>query len=161
MAELQKEGLPQKILLKELESKLREDFTYDSGRIIGSMCTCSHSLARKMYTRFLDKNLGDSGLFPAVAKLEKETIQTIGTLLSNPEASGHIVTGGTEANTLALWTAKKLSKKSNCEVVIPISAHCSFDKAADLLGVKLVKVGLNSRFQVDVAAVKKAINSNT
>lgn len=158
---MQTKGLPQKILLKELESKLEEDFTYDSGRIIGSMCTCPHPLAGKVYTRFLEKNLGDSGLFPAVAKLEKETIQMLGTLLSNPQASGHIVTGGTEANTLALWTAKKLSKRSNCEVVVPASAHCSFDKAADLLGLKLVKVGLNGRFQVDVTGVKRAINSNT
>ncbi len=158
---MQKEGLPQKILLKELEIKLKEDFTYDSGKIIGSMCTYPHPLARKVYTHFLEKNLGDSGLFPAVANLEKEAIQMIGTLLSNPQASGHIVTGGTEANTLALWTAKKLSKKNNCEVVVPISAHCSFDKAADLLGVKLIKIRLNSKFQVDVAAVEKAINSNT
>jgi len=158
---LQTKGLPQKILLKELETKLKEDFTFDSGRIIGSMCTCPHPLARKVYTRFLDKNLGDSGLFPAVVKLEIETIQMLGTHLSNPQASGHIVTGGTEANTLALWTAKKLSKRSNCEVVVPASAHCSFDKAADLLGLRIVKVGLNDKFQVDAAGIKRAINSNT
>jgi len=82
-------------------------------------------------------------------------------LLSNPRASGHILTGGTEANTLALWTARKLSRKKNCEVIVPASAHYSFDKAADLLGLKIVRAGLNSRFQVDVEAVKKAINSNT
>lgn len=159
--ELQNKGLPQKIVLKELESKLKKDFTYDSGKIIGSMCTSPHRLARKVYTRFLDKNMGDSGLFPAVAELEKEAIQMLGTLLSNPEVSGHIVTGGTEANTLALWTAKKLSKKNHCEVIVPASAHCSFDKAAALLGLKIVKVGLNSRFQVDMEAVKRAINPNT
>jgi tyrosine decarboxylase/aspartate 1-decarboxylase len=158
---VQNKGLPQKIVLEELNSRLKKDFTYDSGKIIGSMCTSPHRLARKVYARFLDKNLGDSGLFPAVAELEKETVQMLGTLLSNPEASGQIVTGGTEANTLALWTAKKLSKKNNCEVIVPASAHHSFDKAADLLGLKIVKAGLNSRFQADVEAVKGAINPNT
>ncbi len=158
---MENEGLPQTSVLKELESRLSRDFTYSSGRIIGSMCTCPHPLARKVYTHFIDRNLGDSGLSPALVKLEKETIQMLGLLLSNPKASGHIVTGGTEANTLALWAAKKLSKKKHCEVIVPASAHYSFNKAADLLSLKIVKVGLNSRFQVDVEAVEKAVNSNT
>ena len=158
---MQNKGSTENLVLKELESRLRNDFTYGSGRIIGSMCTCPHPLAKKAHTRFLDRNLGDSGLFPAVIKLEKETIHMLGTLLSNPRASGHILTGGTEANTLALWTARKLSRKKKCEVIVPASAHYSFDKAADLLGLKIVRAGLNSRFQVDVEAVKKAINSNT
>lgn len=158
---MQVEGFPERTLLKELESRLKGDFTYSSGRIIGSMCTSPHPLARKVYARFLDKNLGDSGLFPAAAEIEKETMTMLGTLLSNTEATGHIVTGGTEANVLALWTAKKLSKKANCEVIVPASAHCSFDKASDLLGLKIVKVKLNDRFQVDVGAVKKAVNPKT
>ncbi len=158
---LQNKGLPENSVLKELESRLSEGFRYGSGRIIGSMCTCPHPLAREVYTRFLDINLGDSGLFPAVVRLEKEVIGMLGTLLSNSKASGHIVTGGTEANTLALWAAKTLSKKKNYEVIVPASAHCSLDKAAELLGLKLVKVGLNGRFQVDVEAVRKAVNLNT
>jgi len=158
---MENEGLPQSSVLNELESRLSRDFTHSSGRIIGSMCTCPHPLARKVYTRFLDRNLGDSELSPALVKLEKETIHILGLLLSNPKASGHIVTGGTEANTLALWAAKKLSKKNHCEVIVPASAHYSFDKAADSLGLKMVKVGLNSRFQVDVEAVEKSVNSNT
>jgi tyrosine decarboxylase/aspartate 1-decarboxylase len=158
---MQIKGLPERTLLKELESRIKEDFTYNSGRIIGSMCTSPHPLARKVYSHFLDTNLGDSGLFPAVAELEKEAIKMLGTLLSNPEASGHIVTGGTEANVLALWTAKKLSRRTDCEIIVPASAHCSFDKAAHLLGIKIVKAKLNNRFQVDVAAVRKAINPKT
>ena len=158
---MQNKGLSERSVLNELELKLGNDFTYNSGRIIGSMCTSSHPLARKVYARFLDINLGDSGLFPAVAKLEKETISVLGALLSNPEASGHIVTGGTEANTLALWAARNLSKKNHCEVIVPASAHYSFDKAADLLGLEIVKVGLNNEFQADVEAVKEAVSSNT
>jgi tyrosine decarboxylase/aspartate 1-decarboxylase len=74
---------------------------------------------------------------------------------------GHFVSGGTEANIVALWAARNLSKKNRNEVVVPVSAHYSFDKAADLLGLKLVKVKLNDRFQVDTEAVKGAITSRT
>jgi tyrosine decarboxylase/aspartate 1-decarboxylase len=158
---MQVKSLAEKTLPEELESRLQRDFTYNSGRIIGSMCTSPHPVARKVYTRFFDKNLGDIGLFPAVAEIEKETVKMLGTLLSNSEASGHIVTGGTEANVLALWTARKLARKTNGEVIVPASAHCSFDKAADLLGLKIVRAKLNDRFQVDVEVVKKAVNPKT
>jgi tyrosine decarboxylase/aspartate 1-decarboxylase len=158
---MQNKGISQKNVLKELESRLKKDFTYDSGKIIGSMCTRPYPLARKMYAKFIEKNLGDSGLFPAVAELEKETIQMIGSMLSNPEASGHIVTGGTEANILALWAAQKKAEKKKTEVIVPVSAHCSFDKAGDLLGLKIIRVGLDREFRVDVEAVRKAVNSNT
>jgi len=158
---MQKHGVAQRQILKELNDRLKGDFTYESGKIIGSMCTLPHPFAQKVYARFIDKNLGDAGLFPAVAQLEKEVIEMLGALLSNVEASGHIVTGGTEANLLALWAAKRISKKENGEVIVPVSVHCSFDKAADLLGLKVVKVGLNSSFKVDVEAVKKAVNQRT
>jgi tyrosine decarboxylase/aspartate 1-decarboxylase len=125
------------------------------------MCTKPHDAAAKVYAQYLEKNMGDAGLFPGVAELESETIQMIGTLLSNPQASGHIVTGGTEANILALWAAKKISKKQECEVIVPASAHCSFDKAGDLLSLRIIRAKLDRDFRVDVDAVEKAINTNT
>jgi tyrosine decarboxylase/aspartate 1-decarboxylase len=158
---MQKNGLPQKKILKELELRLAKDYAYESGRIIGSMCNNPHPLARKVYATYLEKNIGDVGLFPAVAELEGETIQIIGSLLSNPEASGHVITGGTEANILALWAAKKSAKKERPEVVVPASAHWSFDKAGDLLDLRIVRVKLNSRFQADVDAVRNAITAHT
>ncbi|MCW3981963.1 MAG: tyrosine decarboxylase MfnA, partial [Candidatus Bathyarchaeota archaeon] len=159
--DMEDEGLPRESVLKDLDSRLAADFSFTSGRILGSMCTSPHPLAKEVYTRFLEKNLGDPGLFPATAQLEREAVQMLGKLLSNPKASGHILTGGTEANILALLAAKKLSNKNRCEVIVPSSAHHSFDKAADLLGLKIIRIGLNSRFQVDTEAVERAINRNT
>jgi tyrosine decarboxylase/aspartate 1-decarboxylase len=158
---LQNKGLPQRKILKELEMRLAKDFTYESGRIIGSMCNNPHRLARKVYARYLEKNLGDVGLFPAVAEMEEEAIQMIGNLLSNREASGHIITGGTEANILALWAAKKSANKERPEVILPVSAHWSFDKAGDLLDIRIVRVRLDSKFQADVDAVINAITPHT
>lgn len=158
---MDEKGLPRNIVLKEIERKLERDLTYASGRILGSMCTKPHSLAVKVYARYIEKNLGDSGLFPATLELEREAIKMLGSMLSNPNAFGHIVSGGTEANILALWAARNLAKGKRREVILPISAHFSFDKAADLLGLKLVKVGLNDQFQVDVKAARDAVNPKT
>jgi len=158
---MHQKGLPKTLVLQQLKSKLKEDFTYDSGKILGSMCTEPHAFAKQVYTKFLEKNLGDPGLFPATAELEKEAIQLLGSLLSNPNARGHFVSGGTEANIIALWAARNLSKEKRNEVILPASAHYSFDKAADLLGLKLIKVKLNERFQVDMVTVKEAITPET
>lgn len=148
------------MVIQELKTRLQEDFTYTSGKIIASMCTKPHSFAKHVYAQYLEKNLGDPGLFPATARLEHEAVQMLGSLLHNPNASGYIVSGGTEANILALWVARNLAKKKR-EVIVPASAHFSLDKAADLLSLKLIKIKLNDQFQVDTKAVKDAITPRT
>lgn len=58
--------------------------------------------------------------------------------------------------------AKILKKNiTKPEVVVPRSAHISFDKAADLLGIKLRKANLKDNFELDLAHFKSLINSNT
>jgi tyrosine decarboxylase/aspartate 1-decarboxylase len=159
--EMPEKGLPQNTIRSQLEAKLRKDFSYSSGKILCSMCTNPHSFAKQIYQKYLEKNLGDQSLFLASTELEQETVSMLGSLLSNPEASGSIVSGGTEANIIALWAARNLAKKERGEVIVPISAHHSFDKASDLLNLKLIKVRLNSRFQMDVKAAEKAVTSKT
>lgn len=161
MMKLYEKGLPENVILKELDSKLKEDFTYDSGKIVGSMCTQPHPLTRQVYLKCLKKNLGDPGLFKASSKLEQETVGMLGSLLSHPDASGHIVSGGTEANILALWVARNLARNKRREVIVPASAHCSLDKAADLLNLELIKVKLNDHFQMDVKQAEDAITEKT
>jgi tyrosine decarboxylase/aspartate 1-decarboxylase len=158
---MDEKGLPREIVLKELETRLQGDLAYASGKILSSMCTEPHVFARQVYAKYFEKNLGDPGLFPATSELERETVRMLGSLLSNPKSCGYIVSGGTEANILALWAARNLAKGKRREVIVPISAHFSFDKAADMLGLKLIKIGLNEQFQVDVNAVKNAVTPRT
>ena len=154
-------GLIKDTVLGLLKDYLKEDFTYDSGRILGSMCTSPHSFAKRVFIKAIEKNLGDAGLFPGTMKLEQEVISIIGSLLSKPDASGYIVSGGTEANLMAMWVARNLARKDRPEVIAPKSTHFSFDKAADLLRLKLVRIELDEHFQVKTKAVKEAINRNT
>ena len=160
---MQEKSIPAQEVLKELKTKLEKDLSFNSGKIIGSMCTNPHPIAKKAFCLYIDKNLGDPGLFPATAEMEREVIKALGALLSNPNAVGHIVTGGTEANILALWAARNLSRQEEGkkEVILPVSAHYSFEKAADLLGLKLVKVSLNKNFQINLEEVRKVISSKT
>jgi len=55
---LQEKGLPQEAVLNELQSKLREDFTHNSEKILGSTCNEPHTFAQRVYVGCLEKNLG-------------------------------------------------------------------------------------------------------
>lgn len=158
---MNEKGLSRSAILEELKMRLSVDLTRESGKILGSMCCEPHELAKQVYAQNLEKNLGDPGLYPGTAGLEREVIQSLGELLSNPQVCGHIVSGGTEANLLAMWAARNLSGKERCEVITSPSAHFSFNKIADLLGLRMVKVRLNEEFQMDVRAVEKAITPRT
>jgi len=159
--ELQERGLSKNAVLRELRRRLEKDFTYDSGRIMGSMCAYPHSFSRQVYARFLEKNLGDPGLFPATAEIEQEAVQMLGSLLSHPKAVGHIVSGGTEANILAMWAARNLGNNDRREIVAPESVHLSFEKAADLLNLRLVKVKLDDHFRMDLEDAESKISKRT
>ncbi len=163
---MEERGETSREVCQELEARLANDLEFSSGRIIGSMCTLPHELGRKVYFRYLEKNLGDPGLLPATAQLEREVIEVMGTLLSNPKAVGNIVTGGTEANVIALDSVRNRESAAagstmHREIIAPASVHCSFDKAARLLGLELTKVPLTESFQVDIEAVEHAINADT
>lgn len=147
--------------LRKLKKRLSGDHDFKGHTILGSMCTEPHPLAVKTYKRFLSTNIGDPGLFPRLVELEDEYILQLGTLLHNDEARGQVVTGGSEANILALRTARAMSLPSQREVIIPETSHFSFDKAADLLGLELIKIPVDSNQKVRVDLVEKALSTQT
>ena len=158
---MQRKGLRRSEVLSELKKRHAQDKAYESGRIMCSMCTKPHPIAQKAYTMFFESNLGDSALFPAAAQLEQEVMTQLAGLLHGESATGFLVSGGTEANLLALAAAKSHVCTKNPEVVLPQSAHFSFTKICRLLNLKPVYAPLDSKFRVDTKAVEKLINENT
>lgn len=152
-------------ILNELEEIHKLDYNYADGRILGSMCTEAHPFAKEVYCKFLDTNLGDPGLFRGTKHIENEVVKSIGKLLSLDNAYGNIVTGGTEANLMAIRAARNHARKykgiKNGEIIIPDSAHFSFKKAADMLNLKIVEAKLDDNYKIDVDSVRQAISDKT
>lgn len=152
-------------ILKELSEIHDLDYNYSDGRILGSMCTEAHPFAKEVYCKFLDTNLGDPGLFKGTKSIEDKVIKSIGKLLSLDSAYGNIVTGGTEANIMAIRAARNHARKYkgiiDGEIIIPESAHFSFKKAADMLNLKIVEAELDENYKIDVDALKKVISDKT
>ena len=153
---MQPKGLSEKAVLAELKKMHALDKGYADGKILCSMCTKPHPIAEKAYRMFFESNLGDPGLFPASVQLEKEVINQLGTLLHCKNAVGFVVSGGTEANLMALLAARNMAKVNQPEVVLPESAHFSFTKICNLLNLKPVYAGLDSSFRVNPSDVEKS-----
>ncbi|MBN2653342.1 MAG: tyrosine decarboxylase MfnA [Spirochaetales bacterium] len=145
---------------KIIDRITKNDLSFKSGKIIGSMCTIPFKTTNYFLKRYMTVNLGDPGLFPGSAQLEQEAIKMIGKIFGAETAAGTFVTGGTEANILAMLTAKEYSKGLK-KVVLPESAHFSFDKAAKLMDLELVKIPLTKEMTIDIDLAKAAIDDKT
>jgi len=154
-------GVGEDTILEELEGAAHKNIPYE--RVLSSMCTTPHPIAVKAHRDFIVSNLGDPKLFPGTASLERACIGMLGELLHLPSAVGYLSTGGTESNIQALRTARHLKKvdPGRANIVIPASAHYSFDKAAQLLGVKLRRAPLDDGLKVNVDAMAGLIDENT
>lgn len=153
-------GISRNRILNSLSHRLSKDLNFESGKIFGSMCTEPHNFARSVYSAYLEKNIGDPGLLRGTLSLERDCIRIIGKLLSHSKASGHMVSGGTEANVMALWSARNESRKEKPEVILSSLAHHSFKKAGDLLRLRLVVIP-SHKHRLDASKISKAITSDT
>lgn len=147
--------------MRELEDAAHKNIPYE--RVLSSMCTTPHPIALEAHNKFIVSNLGDPKLFPGTDSLERACIGMLGELLHLPSASGYITTGGTESNIQALRTARQLKpvNPDKANIVLPESAHYSFDKAAQMLGVRLRRASLDDSLKVDVDAMAGLIDENT
>ena len=172
-------GLSEKDVFEELRdlSCLNTDFR----KVMSSMCTVPHPAAVKAHDMFILSNLGDPGLFEGAHLLEKKVIRDCAELLRHPfpeTACGHMTTGATESNIEAVYHMKYrfLKKKglsgsgspdsrhpdpAGLNLVVPASAHFSFEKACRLSGIEIRRAGVDSFFRADPASVRSLIDENT
>ncbi|MCD7782216.1 MAG: tyrosine decarboxylase MfnA, partial [Methanosphaera sp.] len=152
-------------VFNDLRKYHSQDMSYSSGKILGSMCTHPDPIGIEAYNMFLDTNLGDPGLFKGTSMMEEEVIKSIGNLLHLDDASGHIVTGGTEANIMAITVAKYLYQEKDNEgkpeLILPKTSHFSFNKIIRMLDIKPVYVPLTSEYKIDTSKLEDLINENT
>ena len=145
--------------LKELKEFRKRDIPYT--RVLSSMCTLPHPIAIKAHIEFISVNLGDPAIFRGSARLERAVIGMIGKILHHANAKGYVASGGTEANIQAIRAFRNLKRVKKPNVIVPESAHFSFDKAGDILNVEIRKAKLDDDFRVDINDVEKLINENT
>ncbi len=150
-------GRSREAVREALREARDRDLDYAGGRILGSMGTAPHPLAREAHAQFIEANLGDSGLYPGTAVLERDAVAWLAELVGLPP-HGRFTSGGSEANLLAIWVARE---RGGHEVILSQNAHFSLFRAVHLLGLEPVVVGLRGDGSMDTGTALAALGPDT
>ncbi|XP_061766794.1 sphingosine-1-phosphate lyase 1 [Nerophis ophidion] len=167
---LPSKGLTQsQVLDKICEYQTLNEVQWEKGCVSGAVYWGDENLTKllvKVYGDFAWSNPLHPDIFPGVRKMEAEVVRMACTLFNGgPNSCGTVTSGGTESILMACKAYRDMAYERGVkypEILAPISVHAAFDKAAHYFGMKLVHIPLNMKtMQVDVKAMKRAINKNT
>ena len=164
-------GMNPDTLMEMMETFKSRDLDWKSGRVFGFVYDpgrAAMEVSKRAYMAFLTENGLDFTSFPSLLKLENDLISmAAGHLGGDSEVVGNFSSGGTESIIMAVKAARDFAREHrphirHPELILPVTGHAAFHKAAHYLGIKLVAVGVNpDTFRADPARVEQAITENT
>ncbi len=166
---LPKHGLSKQQVVEALEATRRGDARWQEGRTFGMVYDAgpeAHEVVEAAALMFLHDNALNTKAFPSLGKIQADVVGIAGDLLHAPEGAGGFMTsGGTESILMAVKAARERGRAERGitapEMVVPISAHAAFHKAAHYFGVVIHTVAVGEDYRADVDAMAAAINDNT
>ena len=167
---LPKQGVAKEAIDEQLDQFRKQDVDWSSGRVFGYVFDPGKEaleVGKQAYMKFLTENALDFTSFPSLYRFEKEIVEMALHHLNGGDRSvGNFTNGGTESIMLAVKSARDHARKhkphiSQPEMILPITAHAAFHKAARYLNITIVPTDVDQQFKADVTAVKEAITPNT
>lgn len=134
-------------------------YVYDTGRAE------VHEVAARAYLEMLEVNGLDPTAFPSIVELERQVVRAVADRLGGTATSSGIFTnGGTESIMLAVKAARDARPVlgGRPELVVPVTAHPAFHKAAHYLGLDVVAVPVDPEtYRAGPAAMAAALTDRT
>ncbi|MGY3473524.1 pyridoxal phosphate-dependent decarboxylase family protein [Bradyrhizobium ottawaense] len=165
------QGLSEAELRARLESQRRGDMVWNDPHNLKAAYYAGDEafrLARDTYAAFHGDNLlYGKALYPSLMEMSSEVVGMALELLgADADAGGTVTSGGTESIILAVrttknWAMAERTTKSVPEILMSDTAHPAFNKAAELLGLKAVRVRANSEYRADIEALRQHVTENT
>jgi len=164
------EGRDRESILDELATMAtEEDRIADAGRVSGSIYHGDHDHYRFLtdaFRLFAHANVLQRDMYPSATKLEAEIVAMTASMLhGDAQVCGVVTFGGTESliNPMLVYRDRGRAEKgiTEPEVIVPITAHVALDKAAHLLGIRLLRAPLRDDWRADVEWVRRHITDNT
>ncbi len=164
------QGMNRADINKRLDEFKADDLDWRSGKVFGYIFDPGKEameVGKEAYMKFLTENALDFTSFPSLYKFEKEVVDMgIQHLNGDENAVGNFTSGGTESIILAVKAAREHATTQKPEIkepemILPITAHAAFHKAAKYLSIKIIPTAVDKNFRADIDAVKKAITPNT
>jgi len=168
--QLPTEGLTEADILKLLlDYKKLVDVDWSKGACSGTVYSGDDKIGNfmsKIYSEFVWTNPLHADVFPDVRKMEAEVVRmTCNMFNGNSKSCGTMTSGGTESIMLACKAYRDMAYDRGVEhpeMIVPVTAHAAFDKAASYFCIKIIHIGIDEvTRKVDVAAMKRAITSRT
>ena len=172
MAQIQfpEKGTSREELLSALHAFKSDDSDWKGGRVFSLIYNAGEDVktfAEEAFNVFINENGLSPFAFPSLLRMETEVVSMVASLLGgDSETVGAMTSGGTESIMMAVKAARDFARAqrpsiTNPELVMPLSAHPAFNKAAHFLGLKTVIVPTDKTLRADVKAVGDAISENT
>jgi sphinganine-1-phosphate aldolase len=175
---LEPEGRDRQSILDELATMAaEEDRMGDLGRVSGSIYHGDHdhyAFLTEAFKLFAHSNVLQRDMYPSATKLEAEIVAMTSALMHGDEvpkhhpgehACGVMTFGGTESliDPMLVYRERGRREKgiTEPEVIIPVTAHVALDKAAHILGIKLLKAPLREDWRADTGWIRDHITKNT
>ena len=132
-------------------------YVYDSG------LEEADRVGREAVAAYAGSNGLDPTAFPSLLQMENELVgRACGLLHAPATAVGSVTSGGTESVLLAVQTARDAHPSVGTpEMVLPVTAHAAFHKAAHYFGVRPVLVDVGPDFRAVPSAMEAAITEST
>jgi glutamate/tyrosine decarboxylase-like PLP-dependent enzyme len=133
-------------VLAELEGLRGADAPLHGGRVLAYVYDAGvpglAEAARQALASFGEVNALDPTVFPSVGRLENDLVGWgLDLLGGGPDACGLVTSGGTESCILAVVAARadwqRRGGQGQPSLIMPVTAHAAFAKAAHLLGMRL------------------------
>ncbi|MGC9324168.1 MAG: pyridoxal phosphate-dependent decarboxylase family protein [Desulfomonilia bacterium] len=171
MVKIPSRGYSEDELMRQLEAFKKDDIDWRSGRTMGYIYNPglkTEELGKKAYTMFLTENALDPTIFQSLMRIEKDLMGMAASHLGGDDkVVGTFTSGGTESILLAVKTARDFCRAKHPtitqpEMVLPMTAHAAFYKAAEYFDITPVRVPVDEKsFRADASQMKDAITDQT
>ena len=161
-------GMSKDEILEALAAKRVGDVRWQEGRTFGMVYDAgpeAHEVVEAVAAMFLHDNALNTLAFPSLGQIQSEVVAITCDLLHGDGAAGFLTSGGTESILMAVKAARDRARVergiTEPEMVLPVSAHAAFHKAAHYFGLEVRKVPVRDDWRADVDAAASLINANT
>lgn len=167
---LPSKGITRKQVISKMKELKSSDANWREGRTFSLVYFADDEtleLLKEAYNMFFSENGLSPLAFKSLKTFEVEVISMTANMLGGgADAVGSMTSCGTESILLAVKTArdKALAERPNItepNMVLPITAHPAFEKAAHYFCVKPIHIPVTKDFTADVEVAKELVNDNT
>ena len=134
-------------ILAELEDLRAGDGRWQEGRTFGMVYDAgpeAHDVLEAVASMFLHDNALNTVAFPSLGRIQSEVVGITADLLHGEQAAGFLTSGGTESILMAVKAERERGRTergfTEPEMVVPVSAHAAFHKAAHYFGIAVRRV---------------------